>query len=87
MATKRRKKGAKKDRGFKPRNTKHTEKGGDFEQEETERTEEIGLWALGRRWWAETTRSWKWMAAEWHLGSWTHVSKRLGQKHAVSNYP
>ena len=29
---------------------------------------------------AETTRSGKWMAAEWHLGSWSHVSKLLGQK-------
>jgi len=29
---------------------------------------------------AETTRSGKGIAAEWHLGSWTHVSKLLGQK-------
>jgi len=29
---------------------------------------------------AETTRSWKWMAAEWHLGSWTHISKLSGQE-------
>jgi hypothetical protein len=38
--------------------------------------------ALDRRWWAETTRSGKWIAAEWHLGSWAHVSKLLGQKKA-----
>jgi len=29
---------------------------------------------------AETTRSWKWIAAEWHWGRWTHVSKFLGRK-------
>ena len=33
---------------------------------------------------AETTRSGKGMAAEWHLGSWTHVSKLLGQENAKS---
>jgi hypothetical protein len=35
---------------------------------------------------AETTRSWKGMAAEWHLGRWTHVSKLLGQKNTKSDY-
>jgi hypothetical protein len=29
---------------------------------------------------AETTRSGKGIAAEGHLGSWTHVSKLVGQK-------
>jgi len=29
---------------------------------------------------AETTMSLKWLAAEWHLGSWTQVSMLLGQK-------
>ena len=38
--------------------------------------------ALVRRLPAETTRSGKWIAAEWHLGSWPHVSKLLGQKKA-----
>jgi len=36
--------------------------------------------ALDRRWWAETTRSWKWIAAECHLGIWTDVLKLLDQK-------
>jgi len=35
---------------------------------------------------AETTRSWKWIAAEWHLGSRTHVSKLLDQKNVNSVY-
>jgi hypothetical protein len=36
--------------------------------------------ALDRRWWAETTRSGKGIAAEGQLGRWTHVAKLLGQK-------
>ena len=40
--------------------------------------------ALVRRLPAETTGSWKWIAVEWHLGRWTHVSKLLGQKNAKS---